>query len=303
MPAITDQNWRDYVEDEDLLSMRKYGGSVYLPTGDSIYLPKGEGLSSLAVGEAIYLPKGESVEIEGGILPLLTLLPLIFGGIAAAGTAAGAVAGPVLAAKKNEEEARHNEEMERIARGASIKVLEETKPEKERINSLIPKLTREIIKVVKRVNNCGVKNEILPYILPGLLYYHLKKKDAGFDENPFGKLGQAFSQIAKARKGKGLMEIITGGIGKIANFISQNKDTISNVAETAGKVAGTATSIAKDAVELSRIKAQRGNGLSPYPTYSEADFGSKKSNKPAMSKEEENVANYIVSGEGFHIFN
>ena len=48
----------------------------------------------------------------GGILPLLTLLPLIFGGLGAAGGVAGGVASAVSAAKSNAEQARHNRVVE-----------------------------------------------------------------------------------------------------------------------------------------------------------------------------------------------
>jgi hypothetical protein len=59
-------------------------------------------------------------EKTGGILPLLPLLAAIFGGLTAAGSTAGAVANSVLQAKKNEEEQRHNLEVEKIARGDGL---------------------------------------------------------------------------------------------------------------------------------------------------------------------------------------
>ena len=64
---------------------------------------------------------------EGGILPLLTLLPLIFGGIGAAGTVAGGTAGIVKAVNdkaaddaKIAEQMRHNKEVERLASGHGV---------------------------------------------------------------------------------------------------------------------------------------------------------------------------------------
>ena len=51
-------------------------------------------------------------EKTGGILPLLTLLPLIFGGLGAVGGVAGGVASAVSAAKSNAEQARHNRVVE-----------------------------------------------------------------------------------------------------------------------------------------------------------------------------------------------
>ena len=61
---------------------------------------------------------------EGGILPLLTLLPLIFGGIGAAGGVAGGVAASVKAANdkaKNDlelaEQKRHNASIEKVVLG------------------------------------------------------------------------------------------------------------------------------------------------------------------------------------------
>jgi hypothetical protein len=64
--------------------------------------------------------------VSGGILPLAALLPLIFGGLAAAGTAAGGVSAAVQAANsKKAEEARqrelerHNREIEAAAKAAA----------------------------------------------------------------------------------------------------------------------------------------------------------------------------------------
>jgi len=63
-------------------------------------------------------------EKNGGILPLI---PLIIGGIAAAGSVAGGTAGIVQAVNKNkaekaalEEQKRHNRELEKAARGDGI---------------------------------------------------------------------------------------------------------------------------------------------------------------------------------------
>jgi hypothetical protein len=59
-------------------------------------------------------------EKTGGILPLIPLLAAIFGGLTAAGSTAGVVANSVLQAKKNEEEQRHNLEVEKAIRGQGI---------------------------------------------------------------------------------------------------------------------------------------------------------------------------------------
>jgi hypothetical protein len=58
---------------------------------------------------------------EGGLLPLLALLPLIFGGVAAAGAVTGGVATAVAKSKENQEQVRHNAEMERIAKEKAAK--------------------------------------------------------------------------------------------------------------------------------------------------------------------------------------
>ncbi len=57
---------------------------------------------------------------HGGILPLAVLLPLIFGGIGAASAVAGTTAGAVIEKQKADETARHNKELESIARGNGI---------------------------------------------------------------------------------------------------------------------------------------------------------------------------------------
>jgi hypothetical protein len=40
MSMVTGCNISDYVDAEDLLTMRKYGASIFLPRGTSIYLPQ-----------------------------------------------------------------------------------------------------------------------------------------------------------------------------------------------------------------------------------------------------------------------
>ena len=57
----------------------------------------------------------------GGILPLLTLLPLIFGGLGAAGAVTGGIASAVSSAKHNTETARHNREIEaQLQKGSGV---------------------------------------------------------------------------------------------------------------------------------------------------------------------------------------
>ena len=56
----------------------------------------------------------------GGILVLLPLLGALFAGLTAAGSTAGVVANSVLQANKNEEQERHNKEIEKISRGEGL---------------------------------------------------------------------------------------------------------------------------------------------------------------------------------------
>ena len=55
----------------------------------------------------------------GGFLPLLALIPLIAGAVAAAGGLTGGIASAVSAAKSNAEQARHNREVEQQLKGGS----------------------------------------------------------------------------------------------------------------------------------------------------------------------------------------
>ena len=77
-------------------------------------------------GKNIYISKKKIIECEkeGGILPLLTLIPLIAGGVSAAGGVAGAAAGIAKAVNDKKaadeelaEQRRHNLEMEKKTGG------------------------------------------------------------------------------------------------------------------------------------------------------------------------------------------
>src|SRR3977135_1467295 len=52
----------------------------------------------------------------GGLLPLVALLPLIFGGITAAAATTGGIANAIAKSDENKEQVRHNAEMEKIAK-------------------------------------------------------------------------------------------------------------------------------------------------------------------------------------------
>jgi hypothetical protein len=58
-------------------------------------------------------------EKHGGLLPLALLIPLITGSIAAAGGVTGGIATAVAKSKENQEQIRHNAEMERLAKKGS----------------------------------------------------------------------------------------------------------------------------------------------------------------------------------------
>ena len=77
-------------------------------------------------GKTYYISKEKIIECEkeGGILPLLTLIPLIAGGVSAAGGVAGAAAGIAKAVNDKKaadeelaEQRRHNLEMEKKTGG------------------------------------------------------------------------------------------------------------------------------------------------------------------------------------------
>lgn len=57
--------------------------------------------------------------------------------------------------------------------------------------------------------------------------------------------------------GDGIMDVI----GSIANFVKDNKETISGVTDTFGKVASTVTGIVKGAEEIENIRALRRKAL------------------------------------------
>jgi len=64
-----------------------------------------------------HLQQFKEKEKEGGVVPLLTLLPLIFGGLSAAGAVAGGVATTVAKAKEAE---KYSAETEQIKKGKGI---------------------------------------------------------------------------------------------------------------------------------------------------------------------------------------
>src|SRR5271163_2748666 len=61
----------------------------------------------------------EQLEKNGGFLPLAALIPLIFGGIGAAGGLAGGISSAVSAVKSNAEQARHNRTVEEQLKAGS----------------------------------------------------------------------------------------------------------------------------------------------------------------------------------------
>jgi hypothetical protein len=63
----------------------------------------------------------QHLEKSGGFLPLLALLPAIFGGLGAAGGLAGGIASAVSAAKNGRETERHNREVEaQLQKGSGV---------------------------------------------------------------------------------------------------------------------------------------------------------------------------------------
>ena len=60
-------------------------------------------------------------EKNGGFIPLLALLPAIFGGLGAAGALTGGIASAVSSAKQNRETERHNREIEaQLQKGSGV---------------------------------------------------------------------------------------------------------------------------------------------------------------------------------------
>jgi hypothetical protein len=108
----------------------------FLSKGETSHLP--EDLRNSEVGTIINKEDYESK--YGGILPLLALLPLIFGGIGAASAVAGTTAGVVIEKQKADEASRHNQELEKIARGNGIQKTPKT--EEQRIKKYVDFLAK-----------------------------------------------------------------------------------------------------------------------------------------------------------------
>jgi len=62
-------------------------------------------------------------EKTGGVLPLLALLPLIFGGLGAAGGVAGGIASAVTNARSSAEQERHNRALENMVKTSGSGIL------------------------------------------------------------------------------------------------------------------------------------------------------------------------------------
>ena len=102
--------------------------------------------------------KIEECKKEGGILPLLTLIPLIAGGVGAAGAVAGGAAGIAKAVhdKKAQdaelaEEKRHNREMEKAVKGRGIKEPVEIFLQATDLDNNAKKAAKKIIKILSGV--------------------------------------------------------------------------------------------------------------------------------------------------------
>src|SRR5271170_2159645 len=76
-------------------------------------------LSETQLKQLKQLEQLEQLEKNGGFLPLAALIPLIFGGIGAAGGLAGGISSAVSAVKSNAEQARHNRTVEEQLKAGS----------------------------------------------------------------------------------------------------------------------------------------------------------------------------------------
>ena len=110
------------IEQGEPFTISFQGEKTYISQGriDSLKEKHGGFLLPLIGKVMSFIKGGNGFETKGGILPLAALLPLIFGGIAAAGGTAGGIASAVKAASdkaKNdlelEEQRRHNEAIEK----------------------------------------------------------------------------------------------------------------------------------------------------------------------------------------------
>ena len=111
--SITLEKDRAHISQKDIDSLKEKHGGFLLPLIGNV-------ISNIKEGSGFETK-------EGGILPLALLLPLIFGGIAAAGGTAGGIASAVSAANnkaKNdlelEEQRRHNKAVEKGISGSGI---------------------------------------------------------------------------------------------------------------------------------------------------------------------------------------
>ena len=109
---------------------------------------------------------------KGGFLPLIPLLGLIFGGIAAASGVARTVANTVISKQKANEEQRHNEESEKIMRevqGSAIlnetsssekpEVKKQKKSEEDKIEKCIKYLQKRGYIVSINISSCSSDSE------------------------------------------------------------------------------------------------------------------------------------------------
>ena len=107
--------------------------------------------------------------------------------------------------------------------------------------------------------------------------------------------------------GEGFMDTVSN----VGNFVKDNKDTISAVADTAGKIASTITGIVKGAEEVENIKAMRKaarakKGEAIYLPEAKGDGLSKadlQTPSVSNSKISKSLVDKIKNGGGFKIIN
>ena len=197
-----------------------------------------EVFSSYSYGEYKLDSNGNIQNKDGGILPLLPLLGLVFTGIGAASGVAGTTAGIVLGIKKNEEEERANRLLYEQQEAKNKAELEEERRKNDELIKAVREKEMSYDKTVDILNGSGIEKKDVEEIHKKILNIDPLVKVQAFHDIQVLGIKQQNEELRKYLDGEGshmeLLSLFTPTIRTIVKDVL--KDEIENSIELLPKL-------------------------------------------------------------------